>query len=36
MDNNLGGIMFWEITQDTKESTKSLLGAIDTILNPPQ
>jgi GH18 family chitinase len=32
MDNNLGGIMFWEITQDSKDPSKSLLNVIDDVI----
>ena len=31
-DNNLAGIMIWEITQDSKDASKSLLVAIDNVL----
>ena len=30
--NSLGGIMFWEITQDTTEPELSLLGRIHSLL----
>lgn len=33
IDNNLGGIMFWDISQDT---TGDLLTAIDTTFNPQE
>lgn len=32
VDNKLGGIMFWEITQDSDVASKSLLEVIDSIL----
>ena len=34
VDNELGGIMFWEITQDANDASKSLLRVIDEVLNP--
>jgi GH18 family chitinase len=33
-DNNLSGIMIWEITQDAKVDSLSLLNAINEILYP--
>lgn len=35
-ENGLGGIMFWEITQDTMDSSKSLLDRIYSILGTEQ
>lgn len=32
VDNKLGGIMFWEITQDSDIASKSLLEVIDSVL----
>ena len=32
VDNQMGGIMFWEITQDTDVTSKSLLRVIDEVL----
>jgi len=32
IDNQLAGVMIWEITQDSDNSTKSLLNAIDGLL----
>lgn len=32
VDNGMGGIMFWEITQDTTDPEKSLLDKINSIL----
>lgn len=34
VDNSLGGIMFWEITQDAPAPSKSLLDKIYSILGP--
>jgi chitinase len=34
VDNNLSGIMIWEIAQDSKEDSTSLLSAIDRTINP--
>jgi len=33
LKNNLGGIMFWEITQDTDNPDRSLLNIIDKTIN---
>jgi chitinase len=34
VDNNFSGIMIWEITQDSKVDSTSLLNAIDKVLHP--
>jgi len=34
VDNRFPGVMIWELAQDVREPTLSLLGAIDTIANP--
>ena len=33
-DNHIGGVMIWEITQDSENASKSLLNAIHSIFTP--
>lgn len=35
-DNGIGGVMIWEITQDSPNQSKSLLNAINSIVESPQ
>lgn len=35
-DNGIGGVMIWEITQDSPNQSKNLLNAINSIVESPQ